>query len=339
MKQRILVVDDNPQVRDILVQFLRQEGLESLTASNGREALEIVAREPPDLVILDVEMPLMDGFETCRRLKEDERTALIPVTMLTGLGDHEDRLRGIEAGADDFLTKPFDDVTLRARIRTQLRLKHLTDQLERTEAIMLAMARWVEMKDQYTEGHLRRVAGYSEQTAGALGLAGYDLLSVRYAGILHDIGKVGISDVILSKIGPLTSEEQEVLRKHPDHGAEIIAPMRFASDVAPIIRSHHERWDGAGYPRGLRGEEIPLGARIISVVDAWDAMTTDRPYRAALGQAEAARRLREGSGTQWDARVVEVFLGLVTEGRLTPLVSVELEARTVAGGDVSSAAA
>jgi putative two-component system response regulator len=326
MKPRILVVDDDPQIRELLCHLIGNENLTSVTASNGKEALEIAFRDPPDVVILDVEMPVMDGFETCRRLKEDPRTALIPVTMLTGLSDSASHLRGIDAGADDFLIKPFDEATLRARIRAQLRLKRLVDQLERTEAVIMAMARWVEAKDQYTEGHLRRVAGYSEQTAFALGLTAGEVRAVRYAGIVHDIGKVGVPDAILSKMGPLDPEEREAIRKHPETGADIIAPMRFAAEVGPIVRSHHERWDGAGYPDGLGGRDIPIGARILSVVDAWDAMTTDRPYRARLDRSEAIRRLRDGAGTQWDPGVVEAFLALEAEHHLMPLRAIDLEA-------------
>ena len=319
MQAKVLVVDDDVQVRNLLVRFLHDEGYATIAASNGREALAAAGREAIDLVILDVDMPLMNGFETCRRLKDDERTALIPVTMLTGLDDAESRTRGIEAGADDFLNKPFDQATLRARLRTQLRLKRITDQLERTETVIFTMARWVEMKDHYTEGHLRRVAGYAEQTARALGMSNDDLAYVRFAGILHDIGKIGVPEEIVTKPGALTEQEHAVLQKHPDYGAEIIAPMRFAAKVAPLVRAHHERWDGRGYPHRLCGEEIPLGARIISVVDAWDAMVTDRPYRRALGEAEATRRLCAGSGTQWDPGVVDTFLALQVRGDLTPI--------------------
>ncbi len=315
----VLVCDDDAHVREFLTVFLAREGYATVVATNGREALELVARSAPDLVLLDVDMPGMDGFETCRRLKHDERTALIPVTMLTGGTGQSQRTRGIEAGADDFLGKPIDAVTLRARIRTQLRLKRMIDQLERTETVIFSMARWVEHKDHYTEGHLRRVAGYGEQTASACGLRGDELVTVRYAGILHDIGKIAVPDAILSKPGPLSDDERRILERHAEAGADIIAPLRFAAAVAPIIRAHHERWDGGGYPQELRGEAIPIGARIISVVDAWDAMTTHRPYRQALDDVEATRRLRESSGTQWDERIVETFLRLQSRGALTPL--------------------
>jgi len=241
------------------------------------------------------------------------------VTILTGSDAGEGRLHALEAGADDFLSKPFDQATLRARLSSQLRLKRLTDQLERTETVIFCMARWVEMKDPYTEGHLRRVAGYSEHTAIAVGLTGQELLAVRFGGILHDIGKIGVPESILNKRGPLTALEREALERHSDYGAEIIAPLRFSPTVGPIVRAHHERWDGHGYPRRLRAEDIPPGARIISVVDAWDAMTTDRPYRQALGVDESVRRLREGRGSQWDPDAVDAFLDLVAGGRLAPM--------------------
>ena len=319
MTPLILVVDDDSHVRNLLVRFLAEEGYPSIVATNGEEALAIVKREPPDLILLDVDMPVMDGLETCRRLKNDERTALIPVTMITGRTDDSDRTEGIEAGADDFLNKPFDEATLRARIRTQLRLKRITDQLEHTESVIFSMARWVEMKDHYTEGHLRRVAGFSERTAREIGLARDEQVAIRYAGILHDIGKIAVPEAILRKNGPLSLDEQEVLQKHPDHGAEIIAPMRFAASVGPIIRAHHERWDGLGYPCHLRGEDIPIGARIVAVADAWDAMTTARPYRGSLDIAEAERRLREGAGSQWDERIVGLLLELYLRGELASL--------------------
>jgi putative two-component system response regulator len=172
------------------------------------------------------------------------------------------------------------------------------------------------VKDPYTEGHLRRIAGYGAQIAAALGLGPDEVRTVRRAGILHDIGKIGVSESILQKPGPLDPDEQVELRRHAEHGAAIVAPLGFAAEVAPIILAHHEHWDGRGYPRGIAGDEIPIGARIIAVVDAWDAMTTDRPYRRSLGDAEAIRRLRAGSGTQWDPRVVETFLTLQGAGKL-----------------------
>lgn len=319
MSDRILVVDDDHRVRDVLTRFLEREGYAVIPATSGEEALEHVRAQPPDLVLLDVQLPGIDGYQVCHLLKENPATALIPVTILTGMQDAEARMRGIESGADDFLTKPFEYTLLRARIRTQLRIKRLTDELESTELVVFSMARWVEYKDPYTEGHLRRIAGYSEQTAQALCLSPEQARVVRHAGVLHDIGKIGVREDLLRKPGRLTPDEEVELRRHAQYGAAIVAPMRFAGDVAPIILSHHEHWDGAGYPFGLRGEQIPLGARIIAVVDAFDAMTSDRPYRKSLGQEEAVRRLRSGSGSQWDPRVVTAFLELLDAGKLRPV--------------------
>jgi putative two-component system response regulator len=313
---KILVVDDEPPVLDLLVRVLRRDGYTPITATNGLEALELVSREAPDLILLDVTMPGLDGFAVCQRLKDNEATALIPVTMFTGLDDREHRQRGLEVGADDFLTKPFDHSLLRARIRSQLRIKRLTDQLERTESVIFMLALAVEAKDTYTEGHLRRLSSYSEQLAVAIGLSPAQVKAVRFGGLLHDIGKISIDDAILCKPGKLTEEEYAQIKRHPEYGARIIQAMRFASDVGPIIRHHHERWDGKGYPAGLAGAAIPIGARIVSIVDAYDAMMTDRPYRKSLGLEETLRRLREGRGREWDPELLDRFVAMVTDGEL-----------------------
>ncbi len=316
MSAKILVVDDDPAILDLLVRILKRDGYTPITAFNGVEALEIVEREAPDLILLDVTMPKLDGFTVCQRLKDNEATALIPVTMLTGLDDREHRQRGLEVGADDFLTKPFEQSLLRARISSQLRIKRLTDQLERTEQVIFMLALAVEAKDAYTEGHLRRLSCYSERLAIAAAIAPERLKAIRFGGLLHDIGKISIDDAILRKPGKLTAEEYEQIKQHPDYGARIVRPMRFAAEVGPIIRHHHERWDGKGYPQGLSGEAIPVGARIVAIVDAYDAMMTDRPYRRALGLEETLRRLREGRGREWDPQLLDLFIELVEQGRL-----------------------
>jgi putative two-component system response regulator len=313
---KILVVDDEQPILDLLVRILVRDGYQPITATNGLEALEIVSREAPDLILLDVTMPILDGFAVCQRLKDNEATALIPVTMLTGLDDREHRLRGIAVGADDFLTKPFEHSLLRARIRSQLRIKRLTDQLERTESVIFMLALAVEAKDTYTEGHLRRLSSYSEQLATAISLSAEQVKAIRFGGLLHDIGKISIDDAILRKPGKLTDEEYTQIKRHPEYGARIIQAMRFANDVGPIIRHHHERWDGKGYPAGLAGEEIPIGARIVAIVDAYDAMMTDRPYRKSLGIEETLRRMREGSGREWDPILLDRFIRMVEGGEL-----------------------
>lgn len=236
--------------------------------------------------------------------------------MLTGMEEREHRRRGMEVGADDFLTKPLEHSLLQARIRSQLRLKRLTDQLERTESVIFMLALTVETKDAYTEGHLWRLASYGEQLAIAAGLSLEQSRAVRYGGILHDIGKIGVDDAILRKPGSLTPEEYAQIKQHPEFGARIVAPMRFAREVQPIILAHHEQWNGRGYPYGLRGEEIPVGARIIAIVDAYDAMTTDRPYRQAVSKAEALQRLCQGAGKQWDSELIAVFLDLIEQDLL-----------------------
>jgi putative two-component system response regulator len=312
----ILIADDNQAMREAIIRFVEAEGYTALAARNGHEALALALEKQPDLVLLDVTMPDIDGFEVCRRLKDDPRTALIPITMLTVLDSPDHRWYGIEAGADDFLTKPFDERLLRARIQSQLRTKRLTDQLERTESVIVALALAVEAKDMYTEGHLWRLAHYGEQLAVAAGLGAEASRAVWQGGLLHDIGKIGVADGILQKPAPLTPEEYAQVKQHPEYGARIIAPLRFARDVAPIVRGRHEHWDGSGYPYGLRGEEIPVGARIIAIVDAYDAMTTDRPYRRALTPERAVQRLRARSGVQWDPELTALFISLVEHKRL-----------------------
>lgn len=316
MAATILIADDNQAMREAIIRFVEAEGYTALAARNGREALALALEKQPDLVLLDVTMPDIDGFEVCRRLKDDPRTALIPITMLTVLDSPDHRWYGIEAGADDFLTKPFDERLLRARIQSQLRTKRLTDQLERTESVIVALALAVEAKDMYTEGHLWRLAHYGEQLAVAAGLGAEASRAVWQGGLLHDIGKIGVADGILQKPAPLTPEEYAQVKQHPEYGARIIAPLRFARDVAPIVRGRHEHWDGSGYPYGLRGEEIPVGARIIAIVDAYDAMTTDRPYRRALTPERAVQRLRARSGVQWDPELTALFISLVEHKRL-----------------------
>lgn len=318
MAARILVVDDEPAIVDVLSRLLTRDGYQVVTARNGAEALRAVDAQRPDLILLDVMMPELDGFTVCQRLKSDVQTALIPITMLTGQDDFEHRKRGMEVGADDFLAKPFEQSMLRARIQSQLRLKGLTDQLEHTENVIFMLALAVEQKDAYTEGHLRRLQSYSEQLALDVGLEEGMVRAVRYGGILHDIGKIGISESILGKPSALTSDERLHIQQHPAIGARIVAPMRFARDVEPIVRHHHERWDGGGYPNGLLGEQIPIGARIVAITDSYDAMITDRPYRAALSQLEAILQLREGSGTQFDPFLAERFIRMIECGRLIP---------------------
>ncbi len=303
----ILVADDNPLNRELASELLFDEGYQIVEAENGAQTLNILANRDVDTILLDVMMPGINGYETCRRIKDHPQWRLIPVVMLTALSDVESRIQALEAGADDFLSKPFNEGELLARVKASIRVKNLHNQLEETEKILFALANVVEVKDQYTDQHLKRMAQYTERLAQLAGLDATGQRDVRYGGILHDIGKVGISDTILRKPGKLTAEEYEIIKTHTVLGAQIVQPLRFGVSVGPMVRGHHERWDGDGYPDGLAGEHIPLGARIIAVCDTFDAMTSDRPYRKALSPQVALNELQDKAGSQFDPQLVEIF--------------------------------
>jgi putative two-component system response regulator len=290
---RILIADDDPATLDLLNEMISNLGYKPEAATNGADALEMIRENPPDMVLSDVMMPKMDGFELCKKIKGDRATRLIPVVLLTGLGSTEDRVHGIEAGADDFISKPFHLSELAARVHSLLKLKQFTDELEHAEEVIFSLALAVEAKDPYTQGHCARLAHYSVVVGRRLGHDEEELQSFRRGGILHDIGKIGIPEEILLKPGPLTEDETEVMRQHPLKGEDICSPLRSLHRALPIIRNHHERWDGRGYPDGLSGGDIPIGARIIAAVDYYDALVTDRPYRKALPIKEALRMLHD----------------------------------------------
>jgi len=312
-RARILIVDDDPRMRELLADMVEGLGHEPVSVPDGITALAAIASQPLDLVLSDVSMPGLNGFELCRRLKADPKTRLIPVVLITGIGD-EFKLQGIEAGADDFLSKPFSPGDLRVRIRALLRMKAFIDEMEYAEAVLCTLGKSIEARDPSTEGHCERLADCGVALGRKLGLAEEDLRAVRLGGYLHDLGKLVFPDAILLKPGPLTTAEREVVRKHPIVGEEICQPLRSLQAVLPIIRHHHERLNGSGYPDGLRGEAIPLTARILQVVDVFDALTTDRPYRRALPWATALGVLKdEVEEGWWDPRVVEVFRQVVAE--------------------------
>ena len=308
MQGPILVVDDEPSNRALLQEILEGRGYSVATASNGLQALEEFARVQPHLVLLDVVMPQLDGFEGCRRLKNDPQSRLTPVVLITGLTAHEDRIRGIEAGADEFLNKPYDSTELLARVRSLLNLKATTDELESAETVLFALAQSIEAKDPYTEGHCERLSQYSARLGEWLGLPEEQVIALRRAGIVHDIGKVAVPDSILLKPGPLAEEEWAIIREHPVVGERICAPLKSFRLVLPIIRHHHEKFDGSGYPDGLRGEEIPLTARILQMVDIYDALTTHRPYKRAWSPVEALEMMTsEVQKGWWDAQLFGEF--------------------------------
>jgi putative two-component system response regulator len=257
---------------------------------------------------MDVSMPRLTGFEACRRLKADERTHLVPIVLVTGLVAREDRIQGIAAGCDDFLTKPVDSEQLVARTRNLLRTKSLVDELEQAENVLVSLANALDAKDNYTRGHSERVAKYAEALGAAVGLGRIECRNLRRAGLLHDIGKIGTNLEYLHKPGPLTTEEYAEVKKHPVVGYEICRPLRTMAPLLELIRGHHERLDGRGYPDALHGDGVPVPMRCLTIADVYDAITSDRSYRKALPRDRAFKIMsEEASIGMWDARLVDLF--------------------------------
>ena len=319
----VLVVDDHPLNLELVEGCLADVECRVITATDGVEALNLFNTEHPDLVLLDVMMPRMDGYEVCQRIKESHEGRLLPIVMVTALGQIADRVRGLEVGADDFIVKPIERVELVARVRSLLRVRQLYERLDDAQRAIFALARIVEAKDSLTEAHTERVGLNARRLGGAVGLSEETLDDLLWGGVIHDIGKIGVPDKILLKPAALTPEEFEAMKLHVSVGEEIARPLRSAHDLLAIIRHHHERYDGKGYPDGLAGEDIPLPARIVAICDAFDALTSDRPYRKALTQAAALETLVAGAGTQWDPKLVNIFLTLVSD----PLPEAETAAR------------
>jgi len=292
-RSRVLVADDTESIRSLFRKLLVADGHEVVSASDGEAALDAVHEHMPDVILLDVTMPRMDGLEVCRRLKADPATRLTPVVLVTGQADLSDRIRGIEAGADEFLSKPVHPHELRARVRSLTRMKHLIDELDSAEAAFMTLALTIEARDPSTNGHCERLARLSVQLGRALNVSPEDLSALHRGGYLHDVGKIGVPDSILLKPGPLTTEEFELMKRHPDIGDSLCAPLQSLRRVRPIVRGHHERIDGSGYPQGLRGDDVPLLAQIVGIVDVYDALTSARSYRPAWLEADAIRYLRE----------------------------------------------
>lgn len=317
---KILVVDDEPQNVKVLKRLMTRLGYEVVTASDGEAALRVVTSDAPDLVLLDVNMPGIDGIEVCRRLKADPTTRLIPVVLITTLTASEDRIRGIKAGADDFLSKPPVLAELEARVRSLTRLKRYTDELDSAESVILSLALTIEARDPCTNGHCERLAMYATALGSRLGLADDQLVALNRGGFLHDVGKIGIPDAILLKQGRLTQSEFAVMREHTVIGDKLCRELRLLEDVRPIVRHHHERPDGTGYPDQLKGEDIPLLARILSVVDVYDALTTERSYKTALSPDQAIYELREEAAKGWKFHaIVEEFAILASKGEFAPV--------------------
>lgn len=315
MSAKILIVDDESRSRTALEMLLRREGYEIHDAFDGASALAACAAIHPDLILLDVLMPGMDGFEVCKRIKARPETRLTPVVLITGLSDTEDRIKGINAGADDFLSKPIDLNELLARTRSLIKLKQYTDELEHAEAVLFSLALSIEARDPYTRGHCERLAEMSSRLGEKLQLPDDHVKALRRAGVVHDVGKVVVPDAILLKPGPLSADEMEIVKKHPVVGEKICAPLKIFRPVLPIIRHHHERYDGSGYPDHLQGAQIPLTARILQLADVYDALTTDRPYRKA-DQSEIALGIMDEEAKRgwWDRELLDAFRDMIRSG-------------------------
>jgi putative two-component system response regulator len=313
----VLIVDDTASNARLLGRLLERDGHRVSYAGDGLEALEVVGEEHPDLVVMDVIMPGLDGLETCRRLKSDPATRLTPVVLVTALNDSRDRIQGLEVGADDFVSKPVNAAELTARVRSLLRLKRYTDELDTAEAVILSLAMTIEARDRTTDGHCQRLARSAVNLGRAVGLADDDLAALARGGYLHDIGKVGLPDAVLLKPGPLTREEFIVMQQHTVIGDRLCGELRGLRRVRPIVRHHHERLDGSGYPDALRGGAVPLLAQIMGIVDVFDALTSRRPYKNAFPRERAHHELLLEAERGWrDRELVRALISLSESGRL-----------------------
>jgi len=311
----VLVVDDNPQVCKLLRILLSREGYQIRVAEDGRAALAEVKQQLPDLILLDLDLPYIDGYEICRRLKQDPATQFIPIVILTGQTGFENKLHAWEYGADEFLSKPFHAAEVLTRCRSLLRIKRLIEERDSAEAVVFALARTVEAKSPYTHGHSERVMSYAMLLADALGI-GPDERDVLHKGsLLHDIGKISVPDAILNKPGELDPEEMEVIREHPVQGVRIAEPLVAMRASLPLIRWHHERMDGRGYPDGLPAGDLSSLVRILSVADVFDALASERPYRKGLSVPRCLEIMdRDAANGGLDPAYVQVFRALMGTG-------------------------
>jgi putative two-component system response regulator len=314
----ILVADDDPYVLGTLSALLADQGYRVLTASDGKEALDKVRTETPDLCVVDLDMPRMNGREVCQALKADPDTSLLPVIMLTGASPDHEKVAALEVGVDDFLSKPLQPAELLVRIRSLLRIKSLTDALEDAEVVLFTLARTIEAKDPHTLGHADRVGRTAVLLGRALGYGPDKIELLRKGGILHDIGKIGIPDNILLKEGPLDVGEWETMRKHPSIGCEICQRLKGMKDILPMIRNHHERLDGTGYPDGLKANQIPDVVRVVNIVDIYDALTNKRSYKDAFSADKAFKIMwNEVDRGWWDGDILKVWEELVRKGHVS----------------------
>lgn len=314
IRARILVVDDEAPNRGLVRKVLEPMGYDIAEAADGEEAVAEISARPPDLVLLDLIMPRMDGYSVLRAIKSDPRTRLIPVVMLTSHDQLVEKIRAVQIGVDDYLVKPFNITELTARVKSLVSLKQFTDELEHASRVVESFAVCVESRDRYTGNHCKRLGAYGARVGRALGLGDEDLKTLHLGGVLHDIGKIAISDLILNKPGRLTPEEFVQMKTHSAVGSDLLRPMRTLERVFPLVRHHHEKLDGSGYPDGLGGAEIPLLVRITSVVDVFDALHTRRSYKEPFPVEKCLDILREEAGKGWwDRDVVEALATVLAE--------------------------
>jgi len=318
----ILIVDDQEIILKLLEETLRSEGYAVRVAYNGLDALDEVQKQKPDLIITDMLMPKMNGNDMVAKLKESADTRLLPVIMLTGLFDFENKVRALEIGVDDFLGKPFNRIELITKVRALLKTKTYIDQLENAETVIFSLALAIEGRDPYTNGHCHRLSDYGTKLARKIGLPEHEIDAVRKGGVIHDIGKIAVPDGILLKPGKLTPEEYDIMKIHPEAGENICKPLKSLAPVLPIIRGHQERWDGTGYPDKLAGTAIPITARVIAIVDFYDALMTVRPYKRALDVKQALEIMsKETQEHKWDPNLMRVFQEMIINEELDKSVS------------------
>lgn len=311
----VLAVDDDNTNLLVIEKILKPHGCTVEKAINGQEALDAVWNKLPDVILLDVMMPGMDGFEVCKKLKSNESTRLVPIIIVTALQEREDRIKGIQAGCDDFISKPIDRLELIARVHALGQVKRLNDDLDHAEAVVLSLARAVEAKDHTTGDHCDRLIGLSRRFATFLGLDDKAIKTLERASILHDVGKIGVPDSILLKPDKLSEDEWVVMRQHPILGEEICHPLKSLQDVCPVIRHHHEKWNGLGYPDGLVSDSIPYLARVFQLIDAYDALTSERPYKKAFSSEESLKILNdEMNDGFWDPELTKKFTEFIHDG-------------------------
>ncbi len=315
---RVFVIEDDATSRRLLTDLLTREGYRVDAASDGEQGWGAISASPPDCVLCDLNVPGLDGLEICRRLKADEALRLVPIIVVTGQTELQSKIEALDAGADDYLTKPINVHEVAARVRSLLRLRRLTQALESAQNVVFALATAIEHKDDYTEGHGERVAIYARSLAEHAGLSEAEIHAVHTGGILHDVGKIGCPDAILNKPGPLTPEEFEIIKRHPLDGWEICRHLKSLGNTSLCcIRNHHEKLDGSGYPDGLSQEAIPRTTRVMSIADVFDALATARAYKPAFPTDTCFRILREEAQRGWwDGDLVEAFVEMMRQREL-----------------------